>query len=94
MTEEWRFAGRGPYAVYEVSNLGRVRNRGRILKGATNGRYRVVYMHPLAHRRVDELVAAAFLPPRPSPAHEVRHIDGDPGNNRASNLGWILADDQ
>lgn len=37
---------------------------------------------------VHKLVALAFLGPRPSPAHEVAHADGDPGNNRSSNLRW------
>jgi hypothetical protein len=37
---------------------------------------------------VHKLVAAAFLPSKPSPQHEVRHLDGDPLNNAASNLAW------
>jgi hypothetical protein len=38
--------------------------------------------------RVHVLVAEAFLPPRPTPAHEVRHWDGDRMNNAATNLRW------
>lgn len=38
--------------------------------------------------RVHRIVAAAFLPPRPSFAHEVRHLNGDKTDNRASNLAW------
>ena len=34
------------------------------------------------------LVAAAFLPPRPTPHHEVRHLDGNKANNHHQNLGW------
>lgn len=34
------------------------------------------------------LVANKFLPPRPSPSHQIRHIDGDKTNNRAENLAW------
>lgn len=34
------------------------------------------------------LVAAAFLPPKPSPKHEVRHWDGNRLNNRVGNLLW------
>lgn len=30
----------------------------------------------------------AFLPTRPTPEHEVRHLDGDPGNNSPKNLAW------
>lgn len=37
---------------------------------------------------VHRLVAHAFLPPCPSPLHEVRHLDGDKLNNAASNLAW------
>lgn len=40
---------------------------------------------------VHALVAAVFLPPRPSPAHQVRHLDGDCTNNRADNLAWGTA---
>jgi hypothetical protein len=37
---------------------------------------------------VHSLVASAFLPPRPSPRHEVRHLDGDKLNPHADNLAW------
>ena len=37
---------------------------------------------------VHRLVANKFLPPRPSPQHEIRHLDGEPTNNNASNLAW------
>lgn len=37
---------------------------------------------------VHKLVATAFLPPRPSAEHEVRHLDGDRTNNAAENLAW------
>lgn len=37
---------------------------------------------------VHRLVARQFLPPRPSSAHEVRHLDGDKTNNHVSNLAW------
>jgi len=37
-----------------------------------------------AHR----LVAATYLPPRPSAAHEVRHLNGIKTDNRAANLTW------
>lgn len=38
--------------------------------------------------RVHQIVANYYIGPRPSPAHEVRHIDGDPRNNKAENLAW------
>lgn len=37
---------------------------------------------------IHRLMAATFLPPRPSAAHEVRHLDGNKTNNAASNLKW------
>lgn len=45
-----------------------------------NGRRRVYLVH--------KLVALAFLPPCPSPAHEVRHLDGNRQNNVAENIAW------
>ena len=40
---------------------------------------------------VHRLVAAQFLPARPSPAHQVRHLDGNKLNNCATNLAWGTA---
>ena len=37
---------------------------------------------------VHRLVAKQYLPPRPSPRHEVRHLDGDKNNPSAENLAW------
>lgn len=37
---------------------------------------------------VHVLVAKHHLPPRPSPQHEVRHLDGNKMNPSASNLAW------
>ncbi|WP_407641233.1 HNH endonuclease signature motif containing protein [Aurantiacibacter spongiae] len=37
---------------------------------------------------VHRLVAREYLSPRPSPAHEVRHLDGDKTNNSVENLAW------
>jgi hypothetical protein len=38
---------------------------------------------------VHTLVAEAFLGMRPTAAHTVNHINGDPTDNRASNLEWL-----
>jgi len=72
---------------------GRIRSRyGRWLKGACHpegyrsfdlqvaGRVRKFYFHAV--------VCEAFHGPRPTPKHEVRHLDGDPTNNAAWNLAW------
>lgn len=37
---------------------------------------------------VHVLVARHYLPERPSPQHEIRHIDGDKMNPAAYNLAW------
>lgn len=37
---------------------------------------------------VHKLVAIHFLPPRPTPAHEIRHLDGNKMNANAENLAW------
>ncbi len=37
---------------------------------------------------VHALVALAYLPPRPSPTHQVRHLDGNKMNPSADNLAW------
>lgn len=44
------------------------------------GAYRTAYVH--------HLVADAFLGDRPEWHQEIRHLDGDKLNNRASNLAW------
>lgn len=40
---------------------------------------------------VHGLVARCFLPPQPSPSHQIRHLDGDKSNNAADNLAWGTA---
>jgi len=42
-------------------------------------------------RRVHSLVCEAFHGPKPSPAHQVAHWDGDPANNRPENLRWATS---
>ncbi len=74
---------------YEVSDLGRVRGPRGVKRISTtkNGRKvtRIRGRIWLVHR----LVALAFLPPPPSPAHvQVAHRDGRPANNAAINLRW------
>lgn len=64
--------------------------RGGILRPAAsknNPHLYVVLGHGAAGSLVHQLVAMTFHGPRPE-GQEVRHLDGDPQNNRADNLAY------
>lgn len=64
--------------------------KGRILRPACQKRdphLSVVLGHGAAGSAVHRLVASAFLGPCPE-GQEVRHLDGDPQNNRVENLAY------
>lgn len=44
-------------------------------------------------RGVHQLVAVTFLNPKPTPNHEVNHINGDPTDNKAANLKWVTREE-
>lgn len=82
---------------YEVSNMGRVRNRkrGTVLSPSKNkenkwGYWRVILWKNNKPRcvPVHTLVAAAFLGERPD-GYVVDHIDADKLNNKACNLEYV-----
>ena len=84
--------------LYEVSNLGRVRNvtTSAILNQpiGTEG-YPCVRLRDRLHRRVKmprahRLVALAFLGPQPI-GMEVNHIDGNKLNPHVTNLEWVTS---
>lgn len=89
--EEWREI---PGTEHSVSSEGRVASRRfgkwRILKMPLHKGYPSVNIRGdrWVSSKVHVLVAEAFLGPRPTPRHEVNHIDGDKTNNRAENLEW------
>lgn len=89
------------YPTYEVSVDGVVRRcqglrcrRNRILAPfiRANGYAQILLYQGGKRRRfgVHQLVALAFLGPKPSPQHEVAHLDGQRLNNHVSNLAWLL----
>lgn len=88
----------GYEGLYEVSNLGRVRNkkRNRVISQHTRSHgYLGVTLYDVnrdkdrhgKHFSVHRLVATAFIPNTNS-CPEVNHIDENKQNNRASNLEW------
>lgn len=93
----------GQDVAYEVSSLGRVRSLPRVVKRGTgtysvSGRilrpfkgdadgHQVISFGKRNRHYVHLLVLEAFVGPRPD-GLEGCHNDGDPTNNRASNLRW------
>ena len=91
--EEWRQIAE--YENYEVSNLGKVRNKntGRILKPACKGGYLSVGLCKDSKGKtipVHRLVALAFIE-NPENKPQVNHIDKNRSNNVVSNLEWNTA---
>lgn len=93
---QWRVCPRFP--MYEVSDTGDVR-RWKVVRGKLGGivqpwlcqgyrRYHLRadgrYCHPFAH----QLVAEAFIGPKPFDGAEVCHNDGDKLNVHPTNLRW------
>jgi len=105
--EQWRPVPIDGYCeVYEVSSLGRVRRlvddcQKKRKKGSFINPYYLgegiyqqyalcinrKYSRWLAHR----LVLTAFAGQPPTPKHHAAHLDGNPRNNRISNLCWKTA---
>lgn len=93
MDEIWKNI---PDTVYSVSSLGRVASRKygkwRMMRLSISNGYIRIDLRVNGSRKsplVHGLVAEAFLGPKPTPTHEVNHIDGDGKNNRAENLEWV-----
>jgi hypothetical protein len=97
----------GYEGLYEVSDLGRVKSLrrlssqggytigGRMLSIAP-GRYLTVCLYRngvKATKQLHVLIAAAFIGPRPTPKHVVRHLNGDPGDTVLSNLAYGTTSD-
>ena len=95
VTENWRPVPGHP--GYEVSDVGRIRsyrNRQghsadmpRLLSPAIVRGYRHIKLGRSRQTKVHILVLEAFVGPRPD-GMVCRHLDGNPLNNRLSNLRW------
>lgn len=87
----------GLYHIYENGDIYSVRKR-KMLKPQLNGYpcYAYKYVTLLGHNRdyyykgpAHVLVILHFVGPRPTPKHEVNHIDMDKLNNHYTNLEWV-----
>lgn len=92
VSEEWRSIKE--YDDYEVSSLGRIRNKktNNILKGLDNGLgYKRVFLaHPTKKKKfmyIHRIVADAFIPNK-SNKPCINHIDNNPNNNAVDNPEW------
>ena len=87
--EEWRDID-GYEGKYQVSNLGRVRSKYKILKPNNVKGYLYVYLrknNKSKALKVHRLVAEAFLVNEKNKP-QVNHIDGNKENNNVNNLEW------
>ena len=96
MTEVvWKAVNLEPYGeVYEVSNLGDVRNKltGKVLKPFDKQGYKRVRLckdKAVFSTGIHRLAMMAFCPVDGMERLEVDHIDGDKSNNILSNLRWV-----
>ena len=97
MNEVWKSV-KGYESLYEVSNMGRVRNaKGKILSPQKRQHgYLCVQLHGKGGHAtrnmktfsIHRLVAEAFIP-NPNGLEEVNHLDEDKANNMVDNLEWI-----
>ena len=85
--EEWRDVV-GSEDRYEVSSLGRVRAKARLLKPWNMSGYKAVSLGKSRKTSVHRLVCEAFHGPAPSEGLLVAHTDGSRDNNAATNLRW------
>lgn len=86
----------GYEGMYQVSNNGRIKSfysgKEKILKQSKNTHgYMTVKLHYNkvgVTKTVHGIVANHFMS-KPTPDHQVNHIDGDKSNNQLKNLEWV-----
>lgn len=86
--EEWK---KHTTLKFEVSNMGRIKDRRRITYGSleSEGKY---YMY--SGNKVHKLVMETFGPEKPSPMHTVDHENRETKDNRITNLRWATKSEQ
>lgn len=92
----WRYYGATPDGtIYSRAKSWKKGGTWRALKPYSKQRYDTVCLHHAGQQigkvTVHTLIALTFHGPRPSPRHQVRHINGNPRDNRAENLAWGTA---
>ena len=95
MKEEYRSIDGHP--GYEVSNYGNIKSYKRDPNGVIRkpGRHNKGYLKIGFYEKgkyinyfIHRLVLSTFIGPPPADRPQTRHLDGDPTNNKLSNLRW------
>ena len=92
LREDWADLPQYEPTGYQVSNLGRVRRNGKILKNQIDRYgYHRIWLREGNKRKfktVHSVVAEAFIGPRPDGA-EIAHINEDKSNNSVANISYV-----
>lgn len=75
--------------ILSCARYGTLRERRPALNKRGRCGYLMVFIKSIGRNiPVHRLVIEVFVGPKPSPVHEVRHLDGNAHNNHAGNLAW------